>query len=323
MLTAILTFAQMLTGDLADRPVQQKMATKIVGATLRASGLVRQILSFARKDQGDQREIDVEEIARETLGLLRATTPPSVLTSFTAAAGALVVGRSRADLAGGDESLRQCARRDRRPGRARSKSRWSTRPSTADSRMARFSRRRGPASRPWRVDSHPGLRRHILHVGAMAPDSPCIALSVRDNGGGIRRNVLERMFEPFYTTKGVGQGSGLGLAAVHGIVLSLNGTILVDTSRAAGPRSGSISPWPRACRARVAPGIGPWPRPPPPETPALPAFTHLETGAKFRISAPDLDEATERGGYYGCGASWLSGGGEAVCSTSSPIALQR
>ncbi len=233
MLTAILSFAELLDQDLADRPAQQRMARKIVGATLRASGLVRQILSFARKDQGDQRAVDLGDIAREALGLLRATTSASILTSFTAPPGATVVA-DPGQLSQVVMNLCVNARDaiGERPGAIEVLLERPAFDLGLPHGKAQPTARAGIATLD--IDTQPGLRRHVMHVGAMAPDKPCVCLSVRDNGGGIPRNVLERMFEPFYTTKGVGQGSGLGLAAVHGIVLSLNGTILVDTVEGSG-----------------------------------------------------------------------------------------
>ena len=56
-----------------------------------------------------------------------------------------------------------------------------------------------------------------------------VELVVRDNGPGIPPEVLERIFEPFYSTKAVGKGSGMGLAVVHGIVHEHGGHVSVDT----------------------------------------------------------------------------------------------
>jgi CheY-like chemotaxis protein len=62
----------------------------------------------------------------------------------------------------------------------------------------------------------------------------CVELSVRDTGAGIAATVLERMFEPFFSTKEVGKGSGMGLATVHGIVHEHGGHVLVDTKLSRG-----------------------------------------------------------------------------------------
>jgi CheY-like chemotaxis protein len=56
-----------------------------------------------------------------------------------------------------------------------------------------------------------------------------VEIAVEDNGHGIPPEVLERMFEPFFSTKEVGRGSGMGLASVHGIVHEHGGHIVVDT----------------------------------------------------------------------------------------------
>ena len=61
-----------------------------------------------------------------------------------------------------------------------------------------------------------------------------VELTVADTGPGIAPEVLERMFEPFYTTKEVGKGSGMGLSMVHGIVHEHGGHLLVETTPGTG-----------------------------------------------------------------------------------------
>lgn len=79
-------------------------------------------------------------------------------------------------------------------------------------------------------EEHPEAEIETRHSGSV------IELSVRDTGEGIPAEKQERIFEPFYTTKEVGRGTGLGLSVSHGIITQLGGTITVDSE----PGKGSI-----------------------------------------------------------------------------------
>jgi CheY-like chemotaxis protein len=61
-----------------------------------------------------------------------------------------------------------------------------------------------------------------------------IKLVVQDNGSGMKKDTLDRIFEPYFTTKGVGEGSGIGLAVVHGIVENHGGAIVCESSVGVG-----------------------------------------------------------------------------------------
>ena len=56
-----------------------------------------------------------------------------------------------------------------------------------------------------------------------------LKITVRDSGPGIRPDIIDRIFDPYFTTKDVGKGSGMGLAVIHGIVKNHNGTISVKS----------------------------------------------------------------------------------------------
>jgi signal transduction histidine kinase/CheY-like chemotaxis protein len=72
------------------------------------------------------------------------------------------------------------------------------------------------------------------HPQVSAAHSVCLTL--RDNGCGMDETVQKRIFEPFYTTRTFGKGTGLGLAMVHAIMNSHNGAIVVESSPGAGTR---------------------------------------------------------------------------------------
>jgi signal transduction histidine kinase len=63
-----------------------------------------------------------------------------------------------------------------------------------------------------------------------------VVLTVRDNGIGMSEQVLKEIFIPFFTTKDVNEGTGLGLPVVHGIVTSHGGTIRVESAPGQGAR---------------------------------------------------------------------------------------
>jgi len=84
-------------------------------------------------------------------------------------------------------------------------------------------------------------------------DGRFLEISVRDSGSGIAPEVLDRIFDPFFSTKEVGKGSGMGLAMVHGIVHQHGGHVLVESAPGGGTTFRILIP-PAAGQAGAAAG---------------------------------------------------------------------
>jgi PAS domain S-box-containing protein len=91
-----------------------------------------------------------------------------------------------------------------------------------------------------------------LRIG-LAPEKQMVKLTIADTGQGIPRDVIERVFEPFFTTKEFGQGTGLGLTVVKGIIEEHQGSIVVESGDEKGATFTILIPqtdsqWPVASR---------------------------------------------------------------------------
>jgi CheY-like chemotaxis protein len=105
--------------------------------------------------------------------------------------------------------------------------------------------------------------REVRHAGAVCTScrqkfsGVFVELSVHDTGCGITGEVIDRMFEPFFSTKEVGKGSGMGLSMAHGIVHEHGGHILVDTAPGLGARFRVALPAVRGASAAASPSAMP------------------------------------------------------------------
>ena len=197
MLTVIMNTAELLDlqGDLP--PAVTEDLRQIVSQTQRAAQLVRQVLDFSRRNVVEQQRVELVAFLKEATRLLDRTLPEHIRlrTDFGIDAGHVV-----ADVAQLQEVITNLAlnARDAMPG--------------GGELRVRLSRVRVPDPPPPEAC-----------VGA----GDWVVLEVADTGTGISGDDLPHIFEPFYTTKGPGEGTGLGLAQVYGIVKQHGGDIEV------------------------------------------------------------------------------------------------
>lgn len=171
----------------------------------RARDLIQQMLMFSRGQKGQAQAVDAAACIEQNLAVLRPTIPADVHVEQCIAPGTGAVQFDPVQL--GQVLLNLCVNA---------------------------------------CDAMQGTGRLQLGLGEVRIDAErCCAcrqpiegefieLYVRDTGPGIEPAVLERIFDPFFSTKPPGKGAGMGLATVHGIVHEHGGHLLVDTVAGAG-----------------------------------------------------------------------------------------
>jgi PAS domain S-box-containing protein len=203
-----LVLGQERAAALGDERLQRQL-DKAHLAAQRARELIAQMLAFARRQRGERRVLPLAPLVRQTLQLLRSTLPTSVAVNALLPdddAGA----RVEADAVQLEQVLfNLCINARDAIGAA-----GLIKVRLRESRIA-FT---------------------CASCRAQLPTAKWVELSVADNGSGISAGTLERMFEPFFSTKEVGRGSGMGLAMVHGIVHDHGGHVVVETA----PQAGSV-----------------------------------------------------------------------------------
>ena len=203
LLHVIMTYANMLEESL-DNPEARDDAHQITHAATSAAELTKQLLSFSRRELVKPRVVDVERTVTGMEKLLLRTIGQQIqlVTSISPR-----VPRILMDSAQLEQILMNLVvnARDAMPNGGRVDLRVSTVEIDADRANTR----------------------------AIAPGR-YVAIEVADNGGGIPPAVLVRIFEPYFSTKARGKGTGLGLATVHGIVQHAGGDIVVESQLGQG-----------------------------------------------------------------------------------------
>jgi PAS domain S-box-containing protein len=203
-----LVLGQERAETLGDARLQRQLGQAHLAAQ-RARELIAQMLAFARRQRGQRRILALGPLVDQTLQLLRATLPASVSLDFATPAAA---GGDPLQVAADAVQLEQvlfnlCI---------------NARDAITGSGWIRV--RLGHRGGAWTCAS----------CRAQVDAGRWIEVSVADSGSGIAPDLLERIFEPFTSSKEVGRGSGMGLAMVHGIVHDHGGHVLVETAPGAG-----------------------------------------------------------------------------------------
>ncbi|MCP4687214.1 MAG: response regulator, partial [Desulfobacterales bacterium] len=179
---------------------------KVLKAGHRAVNLISQILSFSRREEQERKPIQIEPIIKETLKLLRATLPSTIEIRQNIAPNAGIIMGDPGQLHQVLMNLCTNAKHAMREEEGVLEVRLEGIP----------------------VDSEKSRRLSGLPAGEY------IKLTVRDTGRGIENDLMDKIFEPYFTTKKKGEGTGLGLTMVQGIVTSLGGAVTVESEPGVG-----------------------------------------------------------------------------------------
>ncbi|HEY5062821.1 MAG TPA: ATP-binding protein, partial [Gemmatimonadaceae bacterium] len=205
ILTVITSYTQLMLGDDALPHGMRDDVNEVKLAADRAAVLTRQLLAFSRKQILRPAVLDVNDVVGEMSSMLTRLIREDVHLEVKLGVNVQPIFVDRGQL---EQILMNLAvnARDAMPG--------------------------GGALVVETSNMHPDARSGAMRAGVEA--GPCVALCVSDTGTGMDAATKARMFEPFFTTKAAGQGTGLGLSTVYGIVKQSGGSIHVDSEPGLG-----------------------------------------------------------------------------------------
>jgi signal transduction histidine kinase/CheY-like chemotaxis protein len=205
LLSVIGSYSELMLDELPPDAELRTPAAEIAKASDRAAALTRQLLAFSRHQVVDAHPLDLNDVVADVQRMLRRLIGEHIDLAFVPAAGLWRVLADRGQI---EQVLFNLAAnaRDAMPGGG-----------TLTIRTAN-------------VDLDADFAR--VNVGAAA--GPHVRLRLADTGVGMDAVTASRVFEPFFTTKTAGQGSGLGLATVYGIVKRAGGFIHVESEPGRG-----------------------------------------------------------------------------------------
>jgi nitrogen-specific signal transduction histidine kinase len=202
LLMAVLGSLELLRKRLPDDPQLLRLLDNAIMGAKRGATLTQRMLSFARRQEMDARPIELPVLVRGMTDLLGSTlgADAEIQTGFPLSLSRVVADENQLELA----LLNLCVN-------------------------ARDAMKKGGriviAAREERLDA--------VHAGAL-PAGHYVCLSVSDTGEGMDSETLARATEPFFTTKGVGRGTGLGLSMVHGMAEQMGGRLFLKSTLGEG-----------------------------------------------------------------------------------------
>ncbi len=207
ILTTIMGYIQMATSLVSHKDRVYSYLEKCLEGCVRAKDLISQLLSFSRPGEEKKEPIFLAPIIKEAVKFFKASLPPNIKINLNIKDSSLMIE-------GNATQVYQILANLITNAAYAMKEKGGEIDILLDKIVLDF--------RSWMVE------KKMLLPGEY------VLLVVRDSGIGMSPEVLERAFEPFFTTKPKGEGTGMGLAVVFGIVKSYNGYIHIESKENQG-----------------------------------------------------------------------------------------
>jgi PAS domain S-box-containing protein len=219
ILTSISGYAELARALLDEHTTAASYIQQILQASRRAEDLVRRILLFSRKGTEVSKIIDIAGVVSEVLQLLRASIPSSIDIRQELDTGCGCISADPTLIH--QVVMNLCTNA--------------------------YQAIDGSIGTLTVTLTSEGIDDHRPIVCRDLPRGEYVRLTVSDTGRGIPREIADRVFEPFFSTKDIGHGTGLGLSVVHGIVTGCGGVVTFETQ--VGQGTTFIVYLPRASRS--------------------------------------------------------------------------
>lgn len=207
ILSIIIGNNELIMEDLPEQSLSRESSEEIRLAGLRARDIVKHLLTFSRQDNSIKKPIEINSVVTESLKLIRSTTPANIEIREKIAPEPLSILGDSTQI--NQILINLC--------------------SNAVDALPISGGRIDIELCPYHID-----RNNQNAPSQTVPPGKYVKLVVRDNGSGMNENICKKIFEPYFTTKEIGKGSGIGLSVVHGIVENHGGSIVCESTKDQG-----------------------------------------------------------------------------------------
>ncbi len=205
ILYPILGYAELLKEDFQAEGTQNESVHEILQAALRAKALVKQILAFSRQDDLQIRPIKIQPIVKEVLNLVHSIIPSTISIEAS-------IDKTCRPIMADPTQIHQMI---------------------MNLVTNAYHSMQETGGMLWVNLKNIDISTAVYKDRRMMPGK-YTCLKIKDTGTGIKPDIIDNIFNPYFTTKGLDKGTGLGLSVVHGIVKNSQGEIFVKSTPSKG-----------------------------------------------------------------------------------------